>query len=433
MILRGFLWLFYHTLKPLVRLYQVIFFPFTVFRNAKVLDFSGPGILVSNHPSTMVDPLHVVSRTPRQSFFLANSSLFKHPVSAFLLGHLYCIPIQRPGKDQALSKVNNDASFRKTYDHLANNGVIYIAPEGTSDMERHLRPIKTGTARIALGAEADNGFALGLHIYPVGLNYENPTHCGSRLYMEAGTPICVADWQARYEADPTQAVSDLTDHVAECIQALMIDADDAEQDQLLYRLERVHQHNAPLPVAAHYDRAQRLLAQLKHLRLTQPDAYAALATTAEQYRSTLRTHGLTDRGISQAGAVLLTPVVLLGWPLWLYGRLNNLFPYEIPRWLTRKLNLYVGYTSTVKILAGAVTFPLFYTLQYQVSQLLLGGAWPWVYLLSLPVSGIGAWGYARHFQPRYEGYRWRRWQHGNPQEADKLMKWRGVLEGFGQD
>lgn len=415
----------------MVRLYQVIFFPFTVFRNAKTLDFSGPGILVSNHPSTMVDPLHVVSRTPRQSFFLANSSLFKHPVSAFLLGHLYCIPIQRPGKDQVLRKVNNDESFRKTYDHLSGNGVIYIAPEGTSDMERHLRPLKTGTARIALGAEAANGFRLGLHIYPVGLNYENPTHCGSRLYMEAGAPICVADWQSRYEQDPTQAVDDLTEHVTQCIRALMIDADDAQQDQLLYRLERVHQHDAPLPVAAHYERTQRLLAQLKHLRHTEPAAYETLATTAEQYRAALRTHGLTDRGISQAGASLFTPAALLGWPLWLYGRLNNLFPYEIPRWITRKLNLYIGYTSTVKILAGAFTFPLFYTLQYQASKLLLAGAWPWVYLLSLPLSGIGAWWYARHVLPRYEGYRWRRWQRQHPEVAQQLVDWRTHLKTLG--
>lgn len=378
----------------------------------------------------MVDPLHVASRTPRQSFFLANSSLFKHPVSAFLLGHLYCIPIQRPGKDQVLKKVDNDESFRKTYEHLTNNGVIYIAPEGTSDMERHLRPLKTGTARIALGAEAANGFTLGLHIYPVGLNYENPTHCGSRLYMEAGAPIRVADWRSAYEQDPTQAVDDLTEYITQRLRALMIDADDAEQDRLLYRIEQIHQNDAPLPIDQHYDRVQHLLTQLKDLQQAVPDKYRQLADTAEQYRKSLRQYGLTDRSISRASSHFPTLTILLAWPLWLYGRLNNLLPYEIPRWLTRRLNLYIGYTSTVKILSGTFTFPLFYTLQYQLSKWVLTGAGPWIYLISLPISGIGAWYYARHFLPRYEGYHWRQWQRQHPQEAQQLVDWREGLKAM---
>ena len=93
--------------------------------------FKGSGIVISNHPNTLFDPLHIGIITHRQFFFLANAGLFKHPVMGFLLSYLYCIPIARPGRDEG-SKVNNDESFQAAYDHLAKGGILYIAAEGVS-------------------------------------------------------------------------------------------------------------------------------------------------------------------------------------------------------------------------------------------------------------------------------------------------------------
>jgi len=432
-ILRIFLSLVYQGLKLLVQLYQLVYFPFTTFRHRERLDFEGPGIIVSNHPNTMVDPLHVVSRTPRQIFFLANASMFKNRVAGFLLNHLYCIPIKRPGKDEGnkLTKVNNYESFRRSYEHLAQGGCLFIAPEGGSELERRLRPIKTGTARIALGAEAANGFQLGLHIYPVGLTYEHPTQCGSRLYMEAGSALRVADWQAAYEADPIAAVRDLTAYLEREMQTLILHTADETQDQLLYRLQSILQNDAPLPVAAHYDRTRLLLQRLQAEAEDNPAGYANLVAKAATYRSQLKAAGLRDRGVSQAAKPLLSLPVLLGWPLWLYGRVNNFFAYEIPRLIERKMGLYIGYRTTVKVVSGTFfSFPVFYTLQYLLARYLLPAPWPLLYLVSLPVSGILAWAYARHFQPRWEAYRWRQWQRQHPAAAADILAQRCELTAF---
>ena len=325
MILRFFLLIIYQLLKGLVIFYQTFYFPFTVFRKREILDFKGPGIVVSNHPNTMVDPLHVISRTPRQSFFLANASMFKNPIAGFLLKYLYCIPIARPGRDKGVEKIDNEKSFVATYEHLEKGGVIYIAPEGGSEMERRLRPLKTGTARIALGTEARHNFGLGLKIYPAGLTYEHPTRCGSRLYMEAGEPITVADWQTAYEQDPIQAARDMTDHLEEQMRSLLVHTDNDEQDQLLYRLERIVQHDTPLSIDQHYDRIQQLLSGLKQLAQNQADDYGKLQSFVAEYRKDLRQNKVTDRGISQQDKGLITAVSVLAWPLWLYGRLNNNF------------------------------------------------------------------------------------------------------------
>ena len=109
-------------------------------------------------------------RSNRQVAFLANASLFASSFANWFLSQ-YCVPIQRK-TDVANKNVDNDKSFERCDAFLSNGGCLYIAPEGTSDMERRLRPIKTGTARIALSAEAKNAFQLGLKIIPVGLTYD---------------------------------------------------------------------------------------------------------------------------------------------------------------------------------------------------------------------------------------------------------------------
>mgnify|MGYP001795653593 CR=1 FL=1 len=430
MILRFFLLVIYVILKQLVLLCQAIYYPFTVVRGKEILRFKGPGFIVSNHPNTMLDPLNVVSRAPRQSFFLANASIFENPIAGFLLRYLYCIPIYRPGidKDKSGKKVDNEKSFGDTYKHLEKGGVIYIAPEGGSYIGRRLRPLKTGTARIALGLEARHNFSLGLKIYPVGLNYEHPDRCGSQLYIEAGEPIAVSEWQTAYQKDSKQAVRDLTEHIAECNRQLLIDTIDEEEDQLLYRLERILQHDTPLPIDQHYERSQQLLKGMKRLAKNQPNEHSRLQTETTSYRERLRAIAVTDRGISQRLKSLWTPISLLGWPLWLYGRLNNIFAYEVPRWIERKAGLYVGYRSTVKVLSGVLLFPLFYFLQFKAVQWFTDSHTAWWYLLSLPLSGILAWGYAYHVQPRIDAWRWRKWAKQEPEAAAALIAQREALK-----
>ena len=315
---------------------------------------------------------------------------------------------------------------------IKNGGLLYVAPEGTSFVERRLRPLKTGTARIALRAEASADFQLELKIYPVGLTYEQPTQCGSRVYLEAVEPLHVAEWKTAYEEDPRAAAYALTDALAERMQSALLHPDDAAQDELLYRLETIQKNDAPLPIDQHYDRTKALLKKLQALRQSDHDAYEKLRTAAQTYRESLRQHGITDRGITKEKCGLFTIISLLGWPIWLYGRLNNVFPYDIPRRMERKMDLYIGYRSTVKILAGLVLFPLFYILQFQLAKWLLPISWAWAYLLSLPVSGALAWCYARHVKPRWEARTWRKFKQKQPTEAQALQTQRAHLQAFTQ-
>ena len=65
--------------------------------------------------------------------------------------------------------------------------MLGIFPEGEASDEAHLLPIRTGAARIALGAHSRG--AMGLRIVPVGLIYEDKQRARSRAYVRVGDPI----------------------------------------------------------------------------------------------------------------------------------------------------------------------------------------------------------------------------------------------------
>lgn len=426
MITKAIFSLVYRFLRALVLLYQRIYFPFSKVANKKGFDFKGPAILVSNHPNTLMDPFFAISQTSRRVFPLGNSSLFSPAIVAAIFNQI-AIPIFRPGRDDLNSKVDNNKSFQRAFDHLANGGAIYIAPEGGSFVGRRLNPIKTGTARIALGAEAENGFGLGVQIIPVGVNYIHPNHCGHPVYIQAGQPILAKKWKEDFLENPKDASRKMTAEITRQMQKLILNTEDDEQDQLLYRLQIILQNELPLDVETNYNRTQQLLKGLKTLKENDPDTYQKTIDTAAHYRQVIKENKLTDDGISARKKGLFTPISVLGWPLSLYGYINNFMALEIPRWLVRKLDLYIGYTSTVKILSGVFTFPIAYFLQYKIVRFFAGQPIAWFYLLSLPLSAVFYWWYTKYCRPRRGAFKWRKWAKIHTQRAEDLLKERQEL------
>lgn len=423
------MYLIYQFLKIVVRVCLRVYYPFTRVLHAERLAFDYPALLVSNHPNTLLDPLVTAARTKKQVFFLANAGLFQSKFTNWFFNTFYCIPIRRQ-KDSGPINVSNDESFTRCFEHLEKGGVIYIAPEGGSELDRRLRPIKSGTARIALGAEARNDFQLDLHIVAVGLNYERPADCGSRMVIDVAEPIRIADWAEIYHQDPATAVRRLTQALEQRLRDHLVHTRGPEQEAVLNRLERSLQHHAPLPTAAHYERTRQLLSGLGRLQDERPTDYEQLAARTLAYRDALSAAApITDRGLARREQSLLTPYTLIGFPIFLYGWLNHLAAFYLPQLLEKQLQLYPGYASSVKMVAGLVTFPLFYWLQFQLVDEFLPDLWAWIYLLTLPLFGYLAWRYARRTRPRWEAWRYRQWREEHPEEAAGLEeRHRGLME-----
>lgn len=159
----------YSLLKVLMRITVRVFFRNVTVRNMELIPKSGPLLVLANHPSTFMDPILIASMLKRKVYFLAKGELFKGSFLTWLFSRLNMIPVYRKQDDPSQMNKNKD-TFVKCFEHLEKGGAILMFPEGTSITERKLRPIKTGAARIVLGAEARNDFKLGIQIFNIGLN-----------------------------------------------------------------------------------------------------------------------------------------------------------------------------------------------------------------------------------------------------------------------
>lgn len=403
------LYLLYYFFKALIRLSTWFYYSKITVAGQRHHRRRNPCILVSNHPSTLLDPLNVAVEVQDEIFFLANASLFKHPVAAWLLSRLYCIPIERQ-QDTAGKPLNNAAAFEQSSQFLSKGGCLYVAPEGSSFVERRLRKIKTGTARIAFAAESANDFKLGLTILPVGLNYTDPTRFRSQLLTLFGDPIKVADFRGEYEADPVEAVRSLTEAIAQGLAPLLIDCEDEPQDRLLRQLETQLQNDRPLPALESLHRSQALLARLRRWKADQPADYEAFSALVFSYAEKARLLRISDRTVSKPESLGFSLGIVLGFPGMLVGYLSHWMPAFFTKKITDAINGDFHWIPTYKFAAGILIYPFFLWLQTWLVGILaescgLGNWVKWAYLLSIVPLGLVAEWWLKKWRYRQESRR----------------------------
>src|SRR5512146_2299818 len=97
--------------------------------------------------------------------------------------------------------------------------------------------MKTGAARIALGAEAAASFRLGLRIVPVGLQYEEKETFRSNVSVWFGEPHEVSDLAERYAISPADAVAEETRRLGVALQEVTMNVGRQDMIDLLAATE----------------------------------------------------------------------------------------------------------------------------------------------------------------------------------------------------
>ena len=159
-----------------------------------------PVLFVVNHGNGFVDPLVVAATLRRLPRFIAKAALWKIPPARLALNGLAVLPVYR--RSDGDDPHGNDRTFAATTTALARHDRVAIFPEGTTADRAGLDTIRSGAARIALGA-ADAGVD-GIVVVPVGLAFESRVTTRSRVAVHIGAPIDLDQWRADEHSDQVE-------------------------------------------------------------------------------------------------------------------------------------------------------------------------------------------------------------------------------------
>ncbi len=362
---------------------------------------SGPVIFVANHPNTMIDPMVIGYAVNRDLTYLAKSTLFKRPLNHWLLTKLRLVPVFRK-MDNPNETAKNAHTFEKCYQILEKGDAFLIFPEGISTGEQTINKIKTGAARIAFGAESGNGYTLGVQIIPVGISYSEITKFRSNVTVRFGRPIEVADYINDYKRDEVATVQNVTKQIEEALHKLTLALDHLEIESIVEALKSIYQKELAVALgkikgkgSSDFSINKGLINAVEWFYQNYPEKVTQFKAALDHYLRNLNRLHVKDEFLQPssktsplAHRIRMGLILISGFPIFLFGLINNYAPYKIPRWYTQSRGIEKSMFATTKLAIGIGTFLVYYaavlSLVYWISA-------SWVltviYAVLMPPSG----------------------------------------------
>jgi 1-acyl-sn-glycerol-3-phosphate acyltransferase len=328
---------------------------------------AGPVLIVANHPNALLDPLIIFKVAGRVARPLAKEPLFHHPLIGPMLRALGGLPVYRK-QDHPEQMHQNERTFDAAVAALHAGDAVQIYPEGQSHSEARITPLKTGAARIALRAEADAAWRLGLRIVPVGLTYTRKTFFRGRAVALVGAAFTIAPYR-----DAEDAVAQITAEITRRLESLTLTLAQTEDVDLIDTAERVYAREKGLApwreeesLGERLPRMQAFARGLAWLRDHDPARHLRLAHAVKRYRQQAALLGAAEGDVPPAyGArgvlwyILREAVVLgVGLPLALLGLVFWYPPYALNKLIMSRLTVEETGIASYKLGLAIVLMPL---------------------------------------------------------------------------
>lgn len=159
--------------------------------NKTMLREQGPLLIAANHPNSFLDAIILDSIFKSPIFSLARGDAFAGNFITKILISLNMLPVYRVSEGVE-NLENNYTTFEACQKLFQQNKIVLIFSEGRCINEWHLRPLKKGTARLALKAWEND---IPLKVLPLGINYSSFRFFGKNGVLNFGNMMSQKDFQ----------------------------------------------------------------------------------------------------------------------------------------------------------------------------------------------------------------------------------------------
>ena len=169
----------YSFLKLYARLAIKIYCKKILINKPSVLQYKGPLLLACNHPNSFLDGVILTTLFDEPVYSLARGDAFHKRWSDKLLRKLQLLPVYRTSEGVE-NLGHNYATFEACRRTFEQKGIVLIFSEGGCINEWHLRPLRKGTARLAVTTWKKD---IPLQVVPTALNYSSFGRFGKEIHV----------------------------------------------------------------------------------------------------------------------------------------------------------------------------------------------------------------------------------------------------------
>ncbi|TAL44628.1 MAG: glycerol acyltransferase, partial [Chitinophagaceae bacterium] len=164
---------------------MIIFCRKMIINKRELLKEKGPLLLACNHPNSFLDSVILDVLFEQPVWSLARGDAFINRGVKWFFKAVRILPVYRTSEGVE-NLPENYKTFDACIDIFKKNGLVHIFSEGRCINEWHLRPLKKGTARLAVKSWEEN---IPLKVLPVGINYSSFHRFGKNIFINFGSII----------------------------------------------------------------------------------------------------------------------------------------------------------------------------------------------------------------------------------------------------
>ncbi|HEX3110834.1 MAG TPA: lysophospholipid acyltransferase family protein [Thermoanaerobaculia bacterium] len=359
----------------IVRLFRLaieVFYRRVEVAGVEHLPREAPVIFAANHPNGLIDPLFVLCYAPREVSFLAKAPLFRYPVIGWFVKLFDSIPVYRKQDNVAGS---NEETFARAREVLERGGGVAIFPEGTTHSDARLRELKTGAARIALGASLP-----ALTIVPVGIYYSAKGTFRSDVLVLFGAPMNVS---------ASKTVEELTGDIERGLAAVTLQADSRAALELVENAEDIFSDRTN--VSGEFALRKQFVDGYHYLCEHDPERLARLASQVTRFAEELRRAKLEPHELVLRFRAWTIVRVIVQLPIAAAGALLHYPTYRLVGFLAKRFSREeTEMTATMKFIASLLFFPVTWIVYATVAYHFFGAIAAVGALVVIPLLGFEA-------------------------------------------